>query len=181
VRSTARSVERPEADAGASGEHTVLYQHDVRDLVARGLAVEELALAVESRCGVAHVTPLVNVLETTVSEETHLRIERFLDVRRRIGPCELRIHPVADLVCTTEELKAMQAETCRELGIDPDLFEPVEPSQPFAIDSLVDVIWQTMPEGIVTISAQSRNLVVLGSLKAQARIAEFLDDLRKDE
>jgi hypothetical protein len=45
---------------------------------------------------------------------------------------------------------------------------------------LIEVIRQTIGEGVVTITAQGRNLVVLAEPFAQRRIADFLDDLRSN-
>lgn len=170
----------PDAVPDAS-ERNELRQHDVRDLVAMGLAMDEVASRVEHEAGAekGSVTTRVNVLEVLAPEAIQLRVEHALEERRRIGTCTLRIHPVADLVMTVQEYEQLQASLRDSTSLPCDAFEAL-PTQPFEIESLVDVILQTIGEGVMTIRPQGNNLVVLAQPAAQYRIAGFLDDLRSD-
>lgn len=135
----------------------------MRDLVAVGFDIERVALSIENECRRVLVTAHVNVLEVLAPEATQLDVERLLDEKRRTGPCELRIRPVADLVCTVEEFRALQASLAGDvpIGDEPALAgleacaaadgEP-EPASPFEIDSLVEVIRQTIGDGVATIA-----------------------------
>ena len=99
----------------------LLRQHDVRDFIGLGHNVKDIASWIEAEFGGVRVTPLVNVLEIRAPAETQLRVESFLETKRRIGSGVLRVYDVADL--TTQ---------CR--GLDPEIFPP------FEIDNLCEVI-----------------------------------------
>jgi hypothetical protein len=161
----------------------------VRDLVAIGFRVEDVALWALSVCKEADVTPRVNVVEVVAPEDAQLLYERLLDEKRG-RPYVLRIHPVADLVCTLEQWTALQKDLAVELrtgGYDPPddgdtaaAEDEAEPFSPFDIDSLAEVIRETVGQGVGTIHASGRNLVALAAPATQLRIADFLDDLRSN-
>lgn len=170
-------------------EPGVLRQHDVRDLVAIGFRVEEVARWALEVCKEADVTTRVNAVEMIAPEDAQIGYERLLDKMRR-RPYVVRIHPVADLVCTLEEWTALQEELAVELragGYDPPgdsdpavSVDEAEPATPFDIESLVEVISATVGDGVGTIHPSGRNLVALADPAAQVRIADFLDDLRSN-
>jgi hypothetical protein len=170
-------------------ERAVLRQHDVRDLVAIGFRVEEIARWARDVCKDAEVTTRVNAVEMIAPEDAQIGYERLLDEKRR-SPCVLRIHPVADLVWTREEWTALQEELAdgiRAGGYDPPggggpaaPEDEAEPAAPFDIEDLAEVIAATLGDGVVSIDVAGvpRCLLVHADPAAQVRIGRFLDDLR---
>ncbi|HEX5136554.1 MAG TPA: hypothetical protein VFY93_06260 [Planctomycetota bacterium] len=190
VPSAAAPTRTTTDDAVASGSAgpvsaapAVRRQHDVRDLVALGFTVDDIARWTVMAFEDGEVTPRVNVVEVVAPEEAQLRYERLLDRKREV-PYVLRIHPVADLVCALEELAALQEDFVVELRargyavgdpVDPEN-EP-EPTSPFDIESLAEVIRATV-QGVGAVHASGRNLLALADPATQVEIARFLDDLR---
>ena len=171
----------PHRSDSASADRHVLCQHDVRDLIARGHTVEDVASWVRGECKDTKVTPRVNVLEIRAPDETQLRVERLLETKRRSGPYVLRVHPVADLVAELRDFVPPQVIHGSEEAGAPLVKSDVDnEEEPYRIDALIEVVGDSV-KGVATVSARGRNLVVLAEPAAQIEISLLLDDLRATE
>jgi len=157
-----------------------LRQHDVRDLVALGYSVDQIASWLEWEGTATRVTVRVNVLEILAPEATQVQLERVLEDTRRNGKRVLQFYEVTDLVCATQEIRMLRARTVEDDARSRDAADAdaeVEAAR-FDTDSLVELIEATIGEGSACVQPKDRWLVVRATPRVQAWIARILDDLR---
>jgi hypothetical protein len=165
------------------------FEHEVRDLVAAGYAIERLASLVTDRCDGLVVTPRVNILELRGSMNSQLRAERLLEDLRRVnqGDRELRRHPIADLVSDVDVAPLFQLT---QVSVSDEsstpLFGSPEPRQaawPPKTEVLMKAVRAVFADAdcsgyAVNSSEKNRVLLVFADRVTQDEVARYLDDLR---